>query len=84
MHLHMNTYMYMAMHFSSGRGSFLPLSDSGHAGGPRVYCGASLGLGRAPCRALGVQSRGELACFRGLVFAASLSAEPEPSRSMEK
>ena len=38
--------------FSSGRGSFLMLSAEGHAGGPPVHHGASVGPGRAPWRVL--------------------------------
>ena len=65
----------------SGRGSFLALSAAGHIlKGARVYTrphkfGPHRGsLVRSP----GVQNRGELALFAG-----SLSAEPEPSRTIE-
>ena len=38
--------------FSGARGFFRALSAAGHAGGPPVHQGASLGPGRAPWRAL--------------------------------
>ena len=36
--------------FSSGRGSFLPLSAAGQAGGTPIHHGASVGPGQAPWR----------------------------------
>ena len=38
--------------FSPGLGSFLALPAAGHAGGPPVHDGASVGPGWAPCRVL--------------------------------
>ena len=64
---------------SSGRGSFLALLAPGHAGGPpvprRCKCGSRPG---SMARALGVQSR-----ENWKVTAGSLSAELEPSKTME-
>ena len=65
--------------FSSGRGSFLALFAAEHAGG--AACTLRRKLGPRPgsvTRAPGIQSCGELALFAG-----SLSAEPEPSRTTE-
>ena len=45
-------FFYICTLFSSARVSFLALSAAGHAGGPPVYHGASLGPGRAPWRVL--------------------------------
>ena len=66
--------------FSSGRGFFLALSAAGRAGSPRVhYNGRTFGLKPGSvARALRVGSRA-----RWLVFTGSLSAEPEPPRTME-
>ena len=61
--------------FSSDRGSCLALSATGKTGGRRAGpCWAPWGMARA----LGVQS-----CRAVFFFTGSLSAEPEPSRSME-
>ena len=38
--------------FSGARGSFIALSAAGHAGGPPVNHGASVGPGQAPWRVL--------------------------------
>ena len=62
---HGQTIMHMCMYemffffffrntilLSSGRGSFRTLSAAGHAGGPPVHHGESVGHGRAPWRVL--------------------------------
>ena len=45
---------FICTRFSGARGSFLTLRAAGHAGGPPVHHGASLGPGRAPWRVLWV------------------------------
>ena len=45
-------FLHMTLLFSAGRGSFLALSAAGHAGGPRVHPGASVGTRWAPWRLL--------------------------------
>ena len=66
-------------HRQAAAGRFLALSAAWHAGDPactlRRKCGPWPG---SVARALGVQSRDELALFAG-----SFSSQPEPIRSME-
>ena len=64
---------------SSGRWSFLAVSAAGHAGGLPVHEGASAGPGRAPWHVLWAF---EVAEF-WQVTTGSLSAEPEPSKTIE-
>ena len=72
-------FFYICTLFSGVRGFFLALSAAGHAWGPAVHHGASLGPGRAPWRVVWAfkvaksckQSRGVL------------SVELEPSKTME-
>ena len=74
------TYVQNALFFAyrqpflSGRGSSLALSAARHSGPAGLYTTRKTWPGPV-ARALGVQSRGELALFAG-----SLSAEPEPTR----
>ena len=63
------------MLFSGARGSFLALSDAGHARGPPVHHGASLGPGRAPWRVLWAFKSRNLANNHGVVFRGARAEE---------
>ena len=62
----MHFLSHMGQFLSSCRGSFLALSAAGHAGGPPVHHGASVGSGRAPWRVLWASR--ELASNHGIPF----------------
>lgn len=54
---------FISHDFSSGCGSFLALSAAGHAGGPRVRYGASVGLSAGPCGACSGRPRCPIYCI---------------------
>ena len=75
----MDFFMCVDPFFSPVRGSCLAFSAAGHARGPRVLTGETLGPGRASAaRALGVQKSLGLANNPGMAFRLA-----EPRRTME-